>query len=314
MPVFLRRVRPIHAIPVVLVLSCLTAIYFISLKLGEELAIAERAASSRDGSGDDGGGAVDSSLSMPQSFEDARDLSLRLSIHMRHHPTARLYIIILFASIYLLKQTFSIPGSVLLNVMAGFIFGPIVGVPLVAFLTATGASGCYWLSRWIGKELITGWTSFEKRIDHLRKMIEIEKTNSNLFMYLLTIRIFPFTPNWFINLASPLIGIPFHQFFFSCMFGLMPYVYVTVTAGDTLHTITRLQQSSSHSNGSVESTTPMTLSDVIDSSTIVKLILLAIGLLLPTILKRRIATTTKTNTKTMTSQQQQQQVREEKIE
>lgn len=220
-------------------------------------------------------------LSLPHSFEDARVLSLRLSAHLRSHPSSRAYLIALFACTYSLKQSFSIPGSALLNVMAGFIFGVGIGVPLVALLTAAGASGCYFLSGLVGSELIALSSSLQHRVDHLRSLIDREKRRGSggLFLYMLILRVFPFTPNFFVNLASPLVGVPFATFFASCAIGLVPYAYITVAAGETLQ---RLSAAGS------EGARTMQLSDILDVATMIKLALLALALLVPVLLKRRL--------------------------
>ncbi|DAZ93835.1 TPA: hypothetical protein N0F65_009343, partial [Lagenidium giganteum] len=59
-----------------------------------------------------------------------------------------------FACTYLMKQTFAIPGSALLNVFAGAVLPLYLAFPLVAVLTACGASCCYLLSRFLASEAI----------------------------------------------------------------------------------------------------------------------------------------------------------------
>ena len=41
----------------------------------------------------------------------------------------------------------------------------------------------------------------------------------NLFWYMLFLRITPLIPNWFVNISSPIVGIPFRYFFFGTLFG-----------------------------------------------------------------------------------------------
>jgi uncharacterized membrane protein YdjX (TVP38/TMEM64 family) len=94
--------------------------------------------------------------------------------------------------------------------------------------------------------------------------------------------VFPFTPNFFVHLASPLVGVPFTTFFITALFNLVPYVYTTVTAGDTLRTLTDLQQA----RGGAGDGQKMTLADVMDGLTMAKLAVLALCLLIPSILKR----------------------------
>ncbi|RWS00587.1 transmembrane protein 41A-A-like protein [Leptotrombidium deliense] len=58
---------------------------------------------------------------------------------------------------------------------------------------------------------------FPSKINSLKKTIH--ERNSSLIYILLFLRLFPITPNWFLNIASPLIDIPIHLFFASVFFG-----------------------------------------------------------------------------------------------
>ena len=49
---------------------------------------------------------------------------------------------------------------------------------------------------------------------------QIELRRDNLFSYLLFLRISPLLPNWFINIASPILSVPFPHFFFATLIGV----------------------------------------------------------------------------------------------
>ncbi|KAF9910843.1 Transmembrane protein 41A [Linnemannia zychae] len=68
-----------------------------------------------------------------------------------------------------------------------------------------------------------------------------EEEGTSLFMQLLLIRLFPLTPYWFINLASPLVGIPVIPFMTSMFLGCMPYNYICAQAGAILGEIHELR-------------------------------------------------------------------------
>lgn len=55
------------------------------------------------------------------------------------------------------------------------------------------------------------------------------------------LRITPFAPNWFINLSSPLLEVPFVTFFFGTLIGVLPPCAVYVIAGQTLTTLSSAQ-------------------------------------------------------------------------
>jgi uncharacterized membrane protein YdjX (TVP38/TMEM64 family) len=48
----------------------------------------------------------------------------------------------------------------------------------------------------------------------------IDENHDNLFFFMLFLRISPLLPNWLINLASPVVGVPFKQFFFATLIGI----------------------------------------------------------------------------------------------
>lgn len=48
------------------------------------------------------------------------------------------------------------------------------------------------------------------------------------------------TPNFFLNISSPILNIPVTQFFFSILIGLIPYNFIGVQTGSILSQITSL--------------------------------------------------------------------------
>ncbi|XP_065836257.1 transmembrane protein 41A-like [Oscarella lobularis] len=166
-------------------------------------------------------------VSFPSTWNDVKLVAQTLSTYKEKHPWR---VLLLFCSAYLYKQTFAIPGSALLNVLAGALFGLQKAFGLVCFLTACGASLCYCLSTLFGYPITQYY--FKERMDLFQAKVA---ANSNgLFFFLLSLRIFPMTPNWLINVASPLVGVPIHLFYFSVLFGLMPYNLLCCHAGVVL--------------------------------------------------------------------------------
>ena len=54
---------------------------------------------------------------------------------------------------------------------------------------------------------------------------------------MLFLRLTPLVPNWFVNLASPLVNIPYRYFLFASAFGMMPMNFILVETGKTLQEI-----------------------------------------------------------------------------
>lgn len=47
----------------------------------------------------------------------------------------------------------------------------------------------------------------------------VQANEKNLFWYMLFLRVTPLVPNWFVNLASPLVGMPYKYFLVGSFFG-----------------------------------------------------------------------------------------------
>lgn len=175
---------------------------------------------------DDETGSIISKL--PTNFSQLKKFHTTLISYTEKH---RFIVIFTFAITYIYKQMFSIPGSVLLNLIAGVIFDITFAYPLCCVLCTIGASCAYWQSHFLGKEIIEYW--MPKKLQDLQGRVASQEMG--LLTYLIVIRLFPFTPNWFINLASPIISIPYPLFLISVFIGLLPYNYVTTQAGNIVN-------------------------------------------------------------------------------
>ncbi|XP_053554718.1 transmembrane protein 41A [Bombina bombina] len=170
---------------------------------------------------------VDRSLVFPSDLDELQELADFLLYYKREHQS---YVLLLFCSAYLYKQTFAIPGSSFLNMLGGALFGPWLGLFLCCTLTSLGATCCYLLSQAFGKQIVVQY--FPDKVSMLQN--KVEENRSSLFFFLLFLRLFPMTPNWFLNLTSPILNIPVGQFFFSVLIGLLPYNFICVQTGSIL--------------------------------------------------------------------------------
>ncbi|XP_074045681.1 transmembrane protein 41A [Macrotis lagotis] len=172
-------------------------------------------------------------LKFPSDLEELRELSGFLQAYKGEHQA---YVLLLFCCAYLYKQCFAIPGSGFLNILAGALFGPWMGLVLCCVLASVGATCCYLLSSAFGKQLVVSY--FPDKVAMLQK--KVEDNRNSLFFFLLFLRLFPMTPNWFLNFSSPILNIPITQFFFSVLLGLIPYNFICVQTGSILSTVTSL--------------------------------------------------------------------------
>ncbi|KAL6211414.1 hypothetical protein ACLB2K_016640 [Fragaria x ananassa] len=160
-------------------------------------------------------------LKLPRTIADLRLLKDHLGTYAKDYPAQ---FILGYCSTYIFMQTFMIPGTIFMSLLAGALFGVVRGLMLVVFNATAGASSCFFLSKLIGRPLVS-WLWPEK----LRFFqAEIAKRKEKLLNYMLFLRITPTLPNLFINLASPIVDIPFHIFFVATLVGLIPASYITV--------------------------------------------------------------------------------------
>ncbi|XP_009786093.1 putative membrane protein At4g09580 [Nicotiana tabacum] len=200
-------------------------------------------------------------LKLPRSLSDLRMLKDNIGTYAKVYPAK---FILGYCSTYIFMQTFMIPGTIFMSLLAGALFGVLRGLFLVVFNATAGASSCYFLSKLIGRPIVN-WLWPEK----LRFFqAEIAKRRDKLLNYMLFLRITPTLPNLFINLASPIVDIPFHTFFTATLVGLIPASYITVKAGLAL--------------GDLKS-----VKDLYDFKTLSVLFLIGFISIIPTILKRK---------------------------
>jgi uncharacterized membrane protein YdjX (TVP38/TMEM64 family) len=132
----------------------------------------------------------------PTTFSQAKAID-RVLRSMITNKSAEVFL--LFTMIYIWKQTFAIPGSALLNVLAGALLREYAFL-YCSVLTASGSTLCFMWSKFVGPGILLR-VSGQGKLAILKQKVEEHK--DNLFFYLLFARMFPFTPNWLISLSSP---------------------------------------------------------------------------------------------------------------
>ncbi|KAJ3052801.1 Transmembrane protein 41A [Rhizophlyctis rosea] len=163
-------------------------------------------------------------LRWPKSIQDLRVQSDMLRTYSHQNPLPTLS---LFTTLFLFKQTFAIPGASLMNVLAGILFSVFpYGLPLISFLTALGSTFSYLLSQLFLGDFVQKWS----RIEYFRGQVERQRREGGLFWWLVALRVFPLSPSWFLNLASPFVQIPIPHFFLSTLLGMIPFNYLEYTA------------------------------------------------------------------------------------
>jgi uncharacterized membrane protein YdjX (TVP38/TMEM64 family) len=142
-----------------------------------------------------------------------------------------------YCAVYIFLQAFSIPGSFVMNLLGGVLYPVSQAVPLIAALTAVGSLCCYVFSSVFGKPFFR-MLGLLPKLEAFGRRVERARRENTLLFFLLTIRAFPMSPHWFLNLTSYWVGVPAHLFTLSILVGKIPYVWAIVSAGAIVGDIT----------------------------------------------------------------------------
>ncbi|XP_021765631.1 uncharacterized membrane protein At4g09580-like [Chenopodium quinoa] len=166
-------------------------------------------------------------LKLPRTLDDLQILRDHLESYTSDYT---LQVLVGYSVVYIFMQTFMIPGTVFMSLLAGALFGVFRGLALVLFTATAGASSCFFLSKLIGRPLV--FSLWPDKLTFFQA--QVAKRRQNLLNYMLFLRVTPTLPNTFINVASPIVDIPYHIFFLATFIGLIPAAFVTVRAGIAL--------------------------------------------------------------------------------
>lgn len=134
-------------------------------------------------------------------------------------------------SLYVTMQAFAIPGTVSLSLLSGALYGTVRGFALVAAVSTVGAVACYGLSSLLGRPLAAALFG-RARLDRFRA--EIAARRHALLGYIVFLRLTPLLPNVFINVASPIVGVPLADFAAGTIVGCAPNNWLAAHAGARL--------------------------------------------------------------------------------
>jgi len=140
------------------------------------------------------------------------------------------FVLALFEVTYLGFKSFAIPAAFSLCILSGAIFPLPIAQLATGVGEAAGSSLCYLLSRAIAKPILERLAPDKLKL--LRAKLKEER--DHLFTFNIFLRFSPMLPNWFINIASPVVGNPIHLFFFGSLLGTAPGLFFLALGGQTL--------------------------------------------------------------------------------
>lgn len=214
--------------------------------------------------------AVPTSLSFSElsKIRDLENVKTVFSVVSLYKDSHQVYIVSTLSATYLFFQAFPLfmiwlPGTgSAISLLIGALFGFFKGIVICIILATVGPILAYSLFAYTGKPILSKW--FPSKIADMKK--QLDSHSDNLIGYLVFLRVSPF-PNFLINMASPVIGVPLKSFVFATFLGLIPNTITLVSMGVTLKELTSLHTGVGMMIG--------------------LLAVLALGSLVPGILKRR---------------------------
>ena len=135
-----------------------------------------------------------------------------------------------FFLLYVAVTGLSIPGAAIMTLVAGALFGVVLGTLIVSFASTLGATLAFLSSRYVLRDWVQG-----KFGERLRAVDDgLEKDGA---FYLFTLRLIPVFPFFVINLLMGLTRIKTGTFFWVSQIGMLPATIVFVNAGTQISRI-----------------------------------------------------------------------------
>ena len=135
-----------------------------------------------------------------------------------------------FFILYVAVTGLSIPGAAIMSLVAGALFGVLVGTIIVSFASTLGATLAFLSARFVLRDWVQG-----KFGERLRAVDDgLEKDGA---FYLFTLRLIPVFPFFVINLLMGLTRIKTRTFFWVSQLGMLPATIVFVNAGTQISRI-----------------------------------------------------------------------------
>lgn len=169
-------------------------------------------------------------LSMYLTLPYIKESQAKFALLYSENP---LTFILLYAAIYIITTSLSLPGAAVLTLAGGALFGLWVGTCVVSFASTIGAAIACMASRFILREWVQ--SKFGEKLKTVNEGIEKEGA-----FYLFTLRLIPLFPFWLINLLMGLTKMPIRRFFWVSQAGMLPGTIVYVNTGKELARINSL--------------------------------------------------------------------------
>ena len=192
------------------------------------------------------------------TFEHVRDQRDELEAFIMRSPVAG---ILIFSAIYIGAVALSLPIATPLTVLAGFLFGSVLGTAVVGVTATIGATIIFLLARFFFRDF------FMQKFGYRIRKIDAEFT-TNGFRDVLLLRLAPVVPFVLINVATALTNTKTRDYILATFFGILPFTFVYVNAGNRLAELN-------------------SVSDIVSVQTVIAISLLVAAAAVPLVIRHR---------------------------
>jgi len=144
-----------------------------------------------------------------------------------YYESHRLLTICTFAAAYTAIVALSIPGAIWMTLLAGFLFGTVLGAVVVILAATAGSLIVFLAARYaIGDYLYKKAGPFVRRME--------AGFQKNAFSYLMFLRLVPVFPFWLVNLVPAFLNVGSGAFVLATILGIAPATMVFSSVGNGL--------------------------------------------------------------------------------
>jgi uncharacterized membrane protein YdjX (TVP38/TMEM64 family) len=191
--------------------------------------------------------------------------------------------IAVYMLVYAACVTLSIPGSAILTIMGGFLFGWVVGGVATVFAATLGASAVFQIAKSSFGDALT------KRAGPFLTRFK-DGFAADAFNYLLFLRLVPAFPFWLVNIAPALANVKLRTFAAATFLGIIPGTFAFAFVGEGLDSViaaqTRANAACLAEKGPASCPFDLSLSGLITTQLLIAFAALGVVALIPVVLKK----------------------------
>lgn len=202
------------------------------------------------------------------TLSEVSDLCTDLQTYAHSSSTARLHVFLVLSLLFTWKQAFCVPGSLIMNIVFGAVYGSYLGALFASILTGLGGMFCYLLAMPFD-DVVASLPKISGPLVAMRKALMISDTTSgtdaatsprsqrlgrDLWTYLFFLRLLPVVPYGMMNIACGVLHVPMLAYVVTLAVGSTPWNFCTAQIGEILHDVASAIQASAAAASSVDGT------------------------------------------------------------